>query len=262
MYTDEYYKMYEFENDYWWYRGLHELIRDYIQKLADTRTARAEPLHIFDAGCGTGRMMEILSPYGRVDGIDYSEDAIGLCQKRGLTQAQTGDLNTWTPPSQVYDVIISNDVICTSGVTDDMAVIKKFYDALKPQGFLILNLPAFMLLRRRHDIAVFGKRRYRKNQTIADLRKTGFEPIYAGYRLPHLFLIILAQKTLVEPFQKGDAVSDLKPLPAPLNSVMLLIHRMENTMIRAGVPLPFGSSLFLVCRKSWQAPNDPFNLLT
>jgi len=248
METNEYRKMFEFENDYWWYRGLHELVLHYVAKLKKTKPA--EDLQIFDAGCGTGRMMEMLDKYGTVEGMDYSDQAISFCKQRGLTQAKTGDLNTWDPPTGLYHIITSNDVIYNAGVKDDMAVVEKFHQALKEDGILILNLPAFEILRRKHDIAVSGQRRYRKKKTLMQLRKIGFTPVYAGYRLPPLFLLLLAQKHLVEPFHKGTIESDLKPLPRFINSFLLWMHRLENKLIGAGIRLPFGSSLFLVCKKN------------
>jgi 2-polyprenyl-3-methyl-5-hydroxy-6-metoxy-1,4-benzoquinol methylase len=247
MKKNEYYKMFEFENDYWWYRGLHELTRHYVAKFKHTKFN--EELRILDAGCGTGRMMELLDRYGIIEGIDHSEEAISLCKKRGLKNAQKGDLNTWEPPAETYDVIISNDVIYISTIEDDMAVVEKFHQALKKDGILILNLPAFKVLQRKHDIAVFGVRRYRKQGTLRQLKALGFVPVHASYRLKWLFFIMLVQKYVVDRFSKGDVESDLKVLPSFINSFLLWVHRLENKIITAGIPLPFGSSLFLVCKK-------------
>ena len=247
MKQNEYYKMYQFENEYWWYRGLHELGRDYVEKLK--KSDPHSQLNILDAGCGTGRMMEILAPYGTVEGIDHAKAAISLCQERGLEKVRLGDLNTWEPLAEQYDVIVCHDVIYISTIADDMAVVKKFQRALKKDGILILNLPAFNALKRKHDIAVFGIRRYRKKKTLHRLKDLGLVPVHATYRLPWLFFIMLVQKHVVDRFSKGEAESDLKILPAFLNSSLFWLHRLENRIITAGIPLPFGSSLFLVCRK-------------
>lgn len=248
MEKNEYYKMFKFENDYWWYRGLHELVLYYANKYKKQQPP-GQILNIFDAGCGTGRTMEILAPLGTITGLDYSPEAIELCQERHLTHAQIGNLNTWTAPGNTYDLIISNDVICTSGILDDWAIIKKFHQALKPGGQLILNLPAYKILRRRHDIAVFGKRRYRKYKTLEQLKPIGFKTIRATYRLPLLFFVMILKKFLVESFNKNKIESDLKPLPKFINSLLLGGHRLENRLINIGIPFPLGSSLFLVCQK-------------
>lgn len=245
MHRDEYLKMFEFENEYWWYRGLHELIEYYVRTFGSNR-----PLMIFDAGCGTGRMMEILDKYGTVEGMDYSPVAVSLCRQRNLKNAEIGNLNDWDVEEGIYDVLISNDVICTSGVDDDLMVIQKFHRALKPGGYLVMNLPAFGCLRRRHDIAVLIKRRYRKGYLAKDLKKIGFRVIRINYRHPLLFILIIIKKIFFK-FSAGnnDAISDLKPLPALLNQSLLVLTRIENRMITRGVPFLFGSSLFVVCQK-------------
>lgn len=248
MEKNEYFKMFEFENDYWWYRGLHELVFHYAAK-HKKKSGADDTFRLFDAGCGTGRTMEILSPVGKVEGVDYMPEAVELCKKRGLENVEQGDLNTWTAPGNSFDVIVSNDVVCTSGVEDDAAVMEKFFNALKPGGVVILNHPAYKILRRRHDIAVFGKRRYRKYKTLKQMKQIGFKTVRATYRLPLLFFVMLLKKVLIESWSKAEVESDLKPLPGFINSLLLFGHRLENKMIQMGIPLPFGSSLFLVCQK-------------
>ncbi len=124
MEKDEYTLMYELETDYWWYKALHELVEFHVKKIAG-----AEDLRIFDAGCGTGKMVEILNSYGEVEGIDYSEEAVSYCRKRGLKTIKLEDLNNWNPGGELYDVIISLDVIYHAAVEDDMGVLEKFHVA-------------------------------------------------------------------------------------------------------------------------------------
>jgi SAM-dependent methyltransferase len=241
----EYYKMFEFEDNYWWYRGLHELVEHFVNTFHSD-----QPLRILDAGCGTGRMLELLKNYGIIEGIDFSPLAVTLCEHRQLKNIEIANLNHWDSREKTYDVLISNDVICTSNVDDDLAVVKKFHRALKPGGALILNLPAFDCLRRPHDTAVFGKRRYRKKKLVNDLERIGFRIVMANYRLPFLFLFILIQKNINKLFASDKKItSDLNPLPSILNRSLLFLNRIENKMIISGLPFPFGSSLFVVCKK-------------
>ena len=169
MEAHEYARMFNLETHYWWYQGLDELVLHYIKQCrADT------PLKILDAGCGTGRMTELLHEYGIIEGIDYSSVAIDFCKKRGLKNTKVVDLNTWEPAADMYNTIVSLDVIYHAGITDDIAILRKFYTALKPQGTLILNLPAFDCLRREHDQVVLGKRRYRKIQDSQRVKSNRF----------------------------------------------------------------------------------------
>ncbi len=244
MDENEYTKMFDFENDYWWYRGMHELVRHFVQRAPGGPGRR-----ILDAGCGSGRMLELLRDQGRGEGVDYSAQAIELSRSRGLERVRVADLNEWRGETDAYDVIVSLDVICTSGIRDEGEVLAEFHHALRPGGWLILNLPAFRLLRREHDVAVSGARRYRRGETIAQLRRVGFRPQRAGYRLPLLFLVILLRK-LLHRRHTGPAESDLRPLPAWCNRLLLAGHRLDNRLFAAGLPMPFGSSLFVVCRKA------------
>ncbi len=244
MEKNEYAAMYELETEYWWYKALSELVESNIKKIF-----KDKELDILDAGCGTGRMVEILSSYGHVEGVDYSEEAIKFCKKRGLENVKIEDLNNWNPNSKLYDVIISLDVIYHAGIEDDIEVLNKFQNALNKNGTLILNLPAFNILRRRHDRQVFGKRRYRKKSMIKSLENAEFDVRKISYRLPHLFFVILIKKTIEKLAGFPEAKSDLNPLPPWLNTLLLFTNRIENKLINLGVSIPLGSSLFIIANK-------------
>lgn len=243
MEKDEYRKMYEAEDTYWWYRVLHELTESYVKKIG------RRDLRILDIGCGTGRVMELLAMYGTVDGVDYSEDALLFCKKRGISNIVLADVNTWTPPLETYDVVVCLDVLYTASTSGDSAIMEKIFRTLKPGGIYIMNEPAFPILRRHHDARVFGKKRYRKAGTRQMLQGAGFRMVAATYRLPLLFIIIFI-KGLLERFVPPDkGASDLSTLPSAINTAFLLMGRCENAIIRRGVSLPFGSSLFIVSKK-------------
>ena len=80
MLKSEYQNMYELENNYWWYKTLHSL----VEKIVEKQKLSNADLYILDAGCGTGRMLEILANYGHAEGVDYSEQAVMYTKKRGL----------------------------------------------------------------------------------------------------------------------------------------------------------------------------------
>ena len=65
MDKSEYLKMYNLETNFWWYKILHELVDFTISK-----NKKEGEIKILDAGCGTGRMMQILHKYVLVYGFD------------------------------------------------------------------------------------------------------------------------------------------------------------------------------------------------
>lgn len=244
MLEDEYDRVADCEENHWWFRGLYELVEAYLRPAS----ANEQRLRILDAGCGTGGMLGILRQYGEARGIDASEKAIAHCTRRGLA-AKVEDLNEWVPPEAAYDVVTSLDVLYHEGIWDDREILKKFHRALKPGGLLILNLAAFHFLKRSHDRRVQTRRRYKRGPLVGFLKEIGFNPEVATYRLLPLFFAIAAQKFWETVFGSHDDRSSLEMPPAFLNAFLLAIHRSENRLIRTGVRIPFGSSVFIVARK-------------
>ncbi|MBN2037185.1 MAG: class I SAM-dependent methyltransferase [Chitinispirillaceae bacterium] len=247
MEKNEYEVMYRLENSYWWYAGLHELVARFCEK---ARLRAAGPLRIIDAGCGTGRMMELLARFGTIEGFDFSEEAVRFCAERGLSRVTRQDINEWKPQTGAYDVIISLDVLCHKSVRSEQEMLNRCFAALAKGGVLILNLPAFELLKRRHDAAVHTRKRYRKKEVVGMLQTAGFEKIYATYRLPWIFFIMLSKKMLEKAMGDRSSGSDLRPLPGWLNGLLLLVNRFENTLISDEISMPLGGSLFVVAQKS------------
>lgn len=238
--------MYSTENEYWWYRGLHDLVERHLRHIP--RNGKQSPL-IFDAGCGTGRMLEIARKYGNIEGIDFSEEALKFCAKRGLNAVSQQDLSTWQPPENKYDCIISLDVLCHRGVGCADLIFPKFVEALKPGGLLILNLPAFEILRRKHDAAVHTQKRFNRKEMVRKLNDAGFQAVYATYRLPVLFFIMLVKKNIERLSPSSEIKSDLDLLPTWLNQLLFSLHHIENSIVFSKIPMPLGSSLFITATK-------------
>jgi SAM-dependent methyltransferase len=242
MRIDEYVNMFVLEDRFWWYRGIHDLILDYLRK------RRPGLLHILDAGCGTGRLMTLLAPLGEVTGIDASEQALQYCRDRGLSRVEIVDLNEWSPGAS-YDVITCIDVLCHESVKAIEPVLDQFYRGLRPGGILILNLPAFESLRREHDEVVQTVRRLREEDLLPLLREKGFEIELTTYRLPALYYMILLRKRLVPPREHAVPESDLRMISPLLDRLLWWMNWLENRAVLAGLRFPVGSSLFVVARR-------------
>ena len=249
MDKSEYLSMYTLESNFWWYRVLHELVDYTIRK-----NKPEGKINILDAGCGTGRMMEICQKYGTVYGIDYSPDAVYYAKKRGLDHIELSDLNDVRLESNIYDVVVCLDVLYHSAIQNDKAIVEKFYHSLKEGGILIINLPAFDYLKRSHDLVVHTKKRYRKKAFQAELKESGFTILKSSYRMPLLYVIILISKLFHKKSQSTVSASDLKALPGWLNTLLLNMGRLENYCLHQGIGLPVGSSLFMVAKKTGIGP--------
>lgn len=254
----EYARMYEVEDRHWWYVGLHELILATIRQ-ESRRLGRT--LDIFDAGCGTGRLGQLVAALGhRVSGCDFSEEALRLCGLRGMDGVFPADLNGIELEPETYDVITSIDVLYHAAVTDDVAVMQRLRRGLKPGGLMILNLVAHEFLRSTHDIAVHTRERYSRRMLRQRLDAAGFDTTYATYRVSILFPFVAVYRLLARVAQHrhahSDEVASDVSLPHPLiNALLLKVVELENLLLRVS-SLPVGSSLFVVARKPFSEPKQ------
>jgi len=238
----EYENIYKLGNTYWWYKILDSLIIDTVKKYSQDKK-----MNILDAGCGTGRIMEKLNPFGEIEGIDSSPEAIKYCSLRGQKNVVT-NINQWIPQNKKYNLIICLDVLYHETVINVDKVISTFHEALNQNGILIVNLPAFNILKRHHDSVVGGARRFKKSTFSKILINSGFKINTITYRLPILFLVILLTKYI---FNKDEqpVTSDLQTINSNLNKFLYKFHLLENKLIELGLNIPFGSSLFAVALK-------------
>lgn len=234
--------MYQQETNFFWYKTIHSLIVSVI------KTKNTNTLCIFDAGCGTGRLMQLLTDFGSVSGIDYSSEAVFFSKKRGMKNVSKKDLNTWKGEKK-YDVITSIDVLYHSGIKNDIKVLEQFYESLSNNGMLILNLAAFDVLKRQHDEVVFTERRYKKKHLVKQLKRIGFRIEKATYRMPHLFLMIIVQKIIHKMILNKKPSSDVRKTSVWVNTLFYFLGKIENKYIMKLGNIPFGSSLFIVAVK-------------
>ena len=244
MEKSEYKNIFEQEGTYWWYKGLHSLVKDIL----DTRSSGKDIL-ILDAGCGTGGLIHYLHKHGysNIEGVDFSEDAIAYCRHRGLPDCSKKDLNTWNPVKK-YDVIISLDVLYHEKIESDLEVLTMFNRALNTNGLLILNLPAFDCLKRKHDEIVQSKNRYTAKKIKELAEKSAFEVLSAKYRLPLLFLFIIINKYWGKLFHSKNS-SDLKGISHTMNRILEKMVLFENKLLLKDIHFGFGSSVIGVLKK-------------
>src|ERR1700759_2254328 len=75
------------DEHHWWYRGRRRIIRAELDRLVLPAGAR-----VLDAGCGSGRTLQELVDYGRVNGLELNTEAAELARQRGLGDVEIGRL--------------------------------------------------------------------------------------------------------------------------------------------------------------------------
>jgi SAM-dependent methyltransferase len=249
MLQHEYHTMRQVEDSYWWYQVLRlEVVKD-----VGSRFPPGKPCKLLDAGCGTGGMLQILHethPEWQITGLDLSSVAVEYCQRRGFADVIRGSVEEMPFPNASFDVVVNLDVLYHKQVFQERALCE-IVRVLKSGGLLILNLPAFDVLRGIHDVAVHGTRRYTVIRIRELLGPMGFKLETAFYWNAWLFFPLLSWRLLtrsLKPSSENETKSDLSILPPKINALLTAIGRLDFMVCRL-LHLPFGTSVYSVGRK-------------
>ena len=248
MNVREYEIMYQVEDKHWWYVGMHRLIFSTLARLHDVK--ERSPWVILDAGCGTGAIARRLRQFGQVRAIDLSNLALQFSKRRGLnghlSQASVMALPLLT---NSFDLVVSIDVIYM--VSEDGLALAEFHRVLKPDGILLMNLPALKWLKGQHGVAVGSIRRYAPKELQSQLAQCGFIVEKMSFANSLLFPLVAPYRLITNWLPKSDngPQSDLFLLPQPINNLLSWVMGLESRLI-PHLSLPIGMSLFVVARKA------------
>ncbi len=250
MEHSEYQRIFENEDTHWWYRGLKDIVMKFLPKEGKT-------FNLLDAGCGTGGFLASLfnTKYsGEFTGIDFSKQALFFSKARGLSNLSQGDVCSLPYPDNLFDVVTSLDVLYCNEVGNDLQALSEFYRVLKPNGVLILNLPAYEWLRSDHDQVIHTRHRYTVSEVHKKLHHAHFVISYLTYR-SFLPFPLIAGKRVLQKISRSTGLtktksvnSDVSPEHPLLNKALRTLLALENKLIPT-ITFPFGSSVFSVSKK-------------
>jgi len=240
MNPDEYTRMYEMEDRYWWFVARRRIALKLL-----VRYLRAPSGVLLDVGCGTGVVLKELEKLGEPAGLDMSAIALEYCQQRGLTRLIRGDATAMPIRPNQCSAIVGLDVF--EHIDRDGAAFEEAFHGLAPGGILVLSVPAFQRLWGPHDIALMHFRRYTRPVLRDRLERAGFQIERLSYSVFLLFPIVVVVR-FFEKRRKGPAKASLVALPRWINSILIGIQAFEALLISV-VSLPWGSSLIAVARK-------------
>ncbi|HVT11940.1 MAG TPA: methyltransferase domain-containing protein [Fimbriimonadaceae bacterium] len=239
MNPDEYTRMFEMEDRYWWFVGRRRIALALFDRF------RPKGDQFLDLGCGTGVVLTELESRGKPVGLDMSPLALGFCRKRGLKRLVRGDATAMPLQTGWAAAIIALDVF--EHIEDDGKAFAEAYRSLAPGGILVLSVPAFQSLWGPHDVALMHFRRYTRGELNAKLVKAGFRIERLSYSVFFLFPIVVIVR-FFEKRKKGPAKASLVALPKWINGFLIGIQSVEASLI-SKLSLPWGSSLIAVARK-------------
>jgi ubiquinone/menaquinone biosynthesis C-methylase UbiE len=245
MNPQEYDRMRQLEDWYWWFVARREA----ALRFTDDFRPDHEPLRVLDAGCGTGALLDRLKDRGDVElyGLDFSGQALAYTRQRGHARLVQGDLTRLPFPDGTFDVVTALDVV--EHVREDEQALNEVNRVLRPDGVLLVSVPAFQFLWGPHDTALQHFRRYTTAEMGALMRRTGFRVSKLTYLLWLLFPAFLAQRLLarLRP-HKAKPQAQVVPVSGLVNRLLIRLQGMELALARH-FNLPFGATVFCVGQK-------------
>jgi SAM-dependent methyltransferase len=241
MRRDEYATMFRVEETHWWYKALHRLIFQTLEaELPDWHEKK-----IVDVGCGTGAILKQLGNPEKNVGIDLAPEAISFCRQRGLNNVQQGDIHALPFPDASFDAVICSSVLYHQWVSDVEGAVREMHRVLRPDGVLLINVPAFPFLHSAHDEAVMAARRFRKREIQQLLQGQNFKIRRLTYWTTFLFPLAIAARTLGGSRMGRDFQAEGASFT---QRVFTRIMALELHLLRK-ISLPFGVALLAVARK-------------
>jgi SAM-dependent methyltransferase len=242
MQAAEYTRMDEAEASMWWYRALHARLLD---ALLGVSAVRADEARVLDAGCGTGRFLQLVHIH-RPDlervGVEWSAAAAKRAGEKSGASVLCGSINALPLSDGSFDAAVCADVLCHAAVEPD-AALQELRRVLRPGGRLVVNMPAYQWLLAAHDRRVHNVRRQTASATAAMLRRAGFINIRARYWNALLLPLMVLQRKLLA---RRTAASDVALFPPWLDAGL---HGMTEFERRLRFALPAGGSVLAVSEK-------------
>lgn len=236
------------EESHWWFVGRRQIIRSFLEPLVkQLQPAKAgEAIKILDVGCGTGANLEMLSEFGAAEGVDVSAEALSFCRERGLKGVKQGAAESLPYAERSFDLVTGLDVV--EHLDDDLAGLREMHRVLRPNGKILLFVPAFMFLWGVQDDISNHRRRYTMSELKSVVRKAGFEIERATYVNISFFAPILLGRlfmraTRLRPESENNITIGF------LNGALGKLFGAERGLLRF-INFPFGVSIICVARRT------------
>jgi ubiquinone/menaquinone biosynthesis C-methylase UbiE len=230
----------QIERQHFWFVGRRTL----IQRLLDKHLNRKGQL-ILDLGCGTGSMLELLTRRDqRVVGLDLRPEGLRKMRRKlpevWLLQAEATNLPLM---DGAFDAVLALDIL---EHVDDQRLLAEVQRVLRPGGLAIISVPAMPWLWSYRDEAAGHLRRYTQRRLISVLDGAQLRVQELRYYQFVLFPLVMAARLFG---RRDPKLRDLEERPlSALNAMMTWINELEARLSDV-LPWPWGSSLFVVCRK-------------
>ena len=239
-------EMFSQETRHWWFLARRTIILSILKRYLDKTSNDISACKVLDVGCGCGANLAELSRLCNATGIEPSFEGLSYCRQRQLHVTKGSLPDNLPVPEEFFDAVLLIDVL--EHIDDDCASVSKIHNLLKPDGILLITVPAYQWLYTARDYMHHHKRRYSKKQLHELILSQGFSKEIESYYNFWLFPLACMERISKKILGMDKQETDLVVPPAPINNLMRLIFQSERFLLPY-INLPFGLSLIGVYRK-------------
>ena len=244
--------LYDIEDESWWFQLRARLILS-----ASKHFLKKNRLTI-DVGGGNGYTTMVMKRAGfRMGLLEPSYKACIHAKERGIDPVICGSIGRQEDKWQQCMLL---DVL--EHIEDDEAFIRALFKEMKPEGRLLITVPAMKVLWSSEDDEAGHFRRYDRRMLTNVLRKNGFKVIYCSYFYSWLMLPVFIVRVgmeklgIIKTTQQRSHEEKLeieghqfKQKNKFINKILTLLNILEIKAVRKRKSIPFGSSLICLVEK-------------
>ncbi|MEZ7973910.1 MAG: class I SAM-dependent methyltransferase [SAR324 cluster bacterium] len=224
----------EEEVNHWWIKTRFNYINEIIKYY------NSKNINIVEYGCGTCNNIYYLlkrSPHSAtiksIIGIDPNLTNI---EKPDWAIDSNFLLKNSFSSTNKADIVLAMDVL--EHIQDDHSALIEWKQALKPNGLLLISVPAFQHLWSGHDIFLGHYKRYNKNSLNELAESVGFHTVKINYAFSFIYpVVLLLRKLLPQTYNRNG---DLKKSNKFINIILYLLGYLEY---KVGGSNYFGTSV-------------------
>ena len=241
MQSHHYPILFQVEESHWWYVGRRRIIQSLVERICKT----FKDPRILDVGCGTGANLKMLADYGKAEGVDISPQAVDYCRERGLDSVKLGAVENLPYENGSFELVTALDVI--EHLDDDVSGLREMRRVLRPDGRILLFVPAFMFLWGVQDDVSNHRRRYTLPSLLKAVDEAGFSVEWGSYANISFFLPVLLVRSVMR-WLGLRADTEYGINISPMNGPFSRLFAAERFIFKGG-RLPFGVSAVCIARR-------------
>jgi len=239
------------EQDFWWYRGMREILFGILDPYRKGRRVQ----RALEAGCGTGYFARVCElRYGwPLTAVDLGWEGLAYGRALGLARMAQCDIAALPFAANTFDVVMSLDVIVHFPRGEEGRAASELVRVLAPGGLLVLRVSALDALRSRHSEFTCERQRFTRARLMALAERHGVRVLRCTYANSLLMPAALAKFRLWEPLLRKPPSSGVAPVAPWIDRLLHAPLALEARWLAAGRDFPLGQSLILVGEKTGTA---------